>query len=135
MNPARPKARVSASRVISGIGERPAVLHLRDFRLAGFTTGSGVLAPKLCRELLNACRAQDYAKAEDIRSLFLPLEDMRDALGPSKVLHYALAAAGIANTGPILPYLSPLSASQLTELESIAKTLVERDSRYATAFA
>jgi dihydrodipicolinate synthase/N-acetylneuraminate lyase len=124
--------RVSASQVISGIGERPAVVHLRDFKLAGFTTGSGVVAPSLCRDLLNACRAKDYAKAENVRGLFIPLEDLRDSWGPPKVLHHAVASAGIANTGPILPYLSPLSASQLAQLEPVAKTLFEKNREFAS---
>jgi 4-hydroxy-tetrahydrodipicolinate synthase len=120
--------RVDSSRVISGIGERPAIVHLRDFKLAGFTTGSGVLAPKLCRELLNACQAKDYSKAEEIRRVFLPLEDLRDAWGAPKVLHYAVASAGIANTGPILPYLSPLNSAQLAQLEPVAKALRSQNS-------
>lgn len=117
--------RVEASRVISGIGERPAVVHLRDFKLAGFTTGSGVIAPKLCRDLLNACRTQDYTKAEEIRRAFLPLEDLRDAWGPPKVLHYAVALAGIANTGPVLPYLSNLDSKQIAQLGPVTKELAE----------
>jgi dihydrodipicolinate synthase/N-acetylneuraminate lyase len=119
--------RVPPSRVISGIGERPAVVHLRDFKLAGFTTGSGVLAPKLCRDLLNACRAHDYAKAEEIRQTFMPLEDLRDAWGPPKVLHYAVTLAGIANTGAVLPFLSPLSSKQLAEIEPVAKALASSE--------
>lgn len=115
--------RVDPSHVISGIGERPAIVHLRDFKLAGFTTGSGVIAPKLCRDLLNACRDRDYAKAEDIRQQFLPLEDLRDAWGPPKILHYAVALAGIGDTGSILPYLSGLSPAQLAQLGPVAKAL------------
>jgi dihydrodipicolinate synthase/N-acetylneuraminate lyase len=126
-------ARVDSSRVISGIGERPAVVHLRDFKLAGFTTGSGVLAPKLCRDLLNACRAGHYSEAEEIRKAFLPLEDLRDAWGPPKVLHYAVASAGIADTGPILPYLSSLDPAQLAQLEPVAKTLRGQNSRAGAA--
>src|SRR5215217_762403 len=37
--------RVDRARVVSGIGERPAVVHMRDFTLTGFTTGSGCIAP------------------------------------------------------------------------------------------
>jgi dihydrodipicolinate synthase/N-acetylneuraminate lyase len=85
--------------------------------------------------LLNACRAQDYTKAEELRSFFLPLEDLRDAWGPPKVLHYAVAAARIANTGPILPYLSRLSTSQLAELEPIAKALAAQNSKFTSALA
>ena len=35
--------RVNRTSVISGIGERPAVTHLRDWKLPGFTTGRDVL--------------------------------------------------------------------------------------------
>ncbi len=41
--------RVDRRKVISGIGERPAVIHLRQWGLPGFTTGSGCLAPTLER--------------------------------------------------------------------------------------
>jgi dihydrodipicolinate synthase/N-acetylneuraminate lyase len=37
--------RVDRRRVISGMGERPAIVHLRDFALGGMTTGSGCVAP------------------------------------------------------------------------------------------
>ena len=33
-------------RVISGMGERPAIVHMRDFGLSGFTTGSGCIASR-----------------------------------------------------------------------------------------
>jgi 4-hydroxy-tetrahydrodipicolinate synthase len=115
--------RVQRSHVISGIGERPAVVHLRDFGLAGFTTGSGVVAPRLSRALLDVCAAQDYEKAEQIRAAFLPLEDLRDQWGPSKVLHAAVALAGIAATGPIPPFVSELSAAQQDTLRPVAEGL------------
>ncbi len=126
-------ARVAPSRVISGIGERPAVVHLRDFKLAGFTTGSGVIAPKLCHDLLNACVAHNYARAEQIRRAFLPLEDLRDAWGPPKVLHHAVALAGIADTGPVLPFLTPLDSEQLAQLEPVAKNLSRENASAAEA--
>ena len=119
--------RVDKSRVISGIGERPAVVHLRDFKLNGFTTGSGVIAPKLSRELLDACNRGDYARAEEIRRAFLPLEDLRDAWGPQKVLHAAVALSGLAETGPIPPFVSPLSKEQMDRLRPVAKTLLEKN--------
>lgn len=118
--------RVSASRIISGIGERPAVIHLRDFKLAGFTTGSGVVAPRHCRALLDACVAKDYEKAEKIRAAFIPLEDLRDEWGPPKVLHAAVALAGIAETGPIPPFVSELSASQKDKLRPVAEVLYKQ---------
>jgi 4-hydroxy-tetrahydrodipicolinate synthase len=123
-------SRVNPSQIVSGIGERPAVVHLRLFDLAGFTTGSGVLAPRLCRRLLNACRRHDYSQAERIRSLFLPLEDLRDSWGPPKVLHYAVSLANLADTGPVLPFLSPLTAAQLAKLKPVARTLLDHDQEY-----
>jgi dihydrodipicolinate synthase/N-acetylneuraminate lyase len=119
--------RVDRSRIISGIGERPAIVHLRDFGLAGFTTGSGVLAPKLCRALLDACSRKDYQQAEKFRAAFLPLEDLRDELGPPRVIHAAVALAGVAETGPIPPFVSELTASQKDRLRPVAKELLSRD--------
>src|SRR5205814_737776 len=119
--------RVDRGKVISGIGERPAICHLRDFQLTGFTTGSGCLAPRLSNDIFDACSQARYSDAEKLRTEFLPLEDLRDAWGPSKVLHFATALAGLSDTGPILPYFSPLSAAQLEQLAQVSKTLVERN--------
>src|SRR6201994_1443915 len=63
-------ARVECGKVISGMGERPAVAHLRDWKLTGFTTGSGCLTPGLSSEILAACQAGHFADAEHLRSLF-----------------------------------------------------------------
>ena len=81
--------RVDRSKVISGMGDRPAVIHLRDWKLTGFTTGSGCLMPRLSSDLLLAWRAGHFAEAEEIRTQFLGLEDVRDAWGPARVLHQA----------------------------------------------
>jgi dihydrodipicolinate synthase/N-acetylneuraminate lyase len=119
--------RVDRSRIISGIGERPAIVHLRNFGLAGFTTGSGVIAPKLCRALLDACARKDYEQAENLRAAFLPLEDLRDEWGPPRVIHAAVALAGIAETGPIPPFVSDLSTAQKDRLRPVAKQLLSRN--------
>lgn len=115
--------RVDPKRVVSGIGERPAVVHLRDFKLNGFTTGSGVLAPKLTRSVLEACGRQDYEAAEQARRQFLPLEDLRDQWGPARVLHAAVALSGLTETGPIPPFVSPLSNAQREHLAPVARAL------------
>jgi dihydrodipicolinate synthase/N-acetylneuraminate lyase len=119
--------RVDRRRVISGMGERPAVVHLRDVRLGGLTTGSGCIAPRMSSALLQACLAGDWAKAEALRAEFLPLEDRRDAWGPARVLHHATELAGIARTGPIPPYVSPLDAARLEQLAPVARALREKD--------
>ena len=38
--------------VISGIGEQPAIIHLRDFELGGFTSGCVCINPRLSAESL-----------------------------------------------------------------------------------
>ena len=119
--------RVDRNRVISGMGERPAIVHLRDFRLPGMTTGSGCIAPRGCTAMFEACRAGKWQLAEDLRSRFMPLEDLRDAWGPARVLHPATELAGIAPTGPIVPYVSPLGAKHLQEIAPVARELRERD--------
>ena len=119
--------RVDRRRVVSGMGERPAVVHLRDSRLGGLTTGSGCVAPQRCSDLFAACGRGDWDEAEAIREEFMPLEDLRDAWGPARVLHHAVELAGIARTGPIPPYVSPLGAAQLQQLAPVARALRERD--------
>ena len=120
--------RVDRNLVLSGMGERPAVCHLRDWKLPGFTTGSGCIAPRLTNALFGACSRGDFAAAERLRSEFLPLEDLRDAWGPARVLHFAVESAGLARTGPLTPYLSSLTPDQLQKLALVAKSLAERNS-------
>jgi dihydrodipicolinate synthase/N-acetylneuraminate lyase len=120
--------RVDRSRVISGIGERPAIVHMRDWRLPGFTSGSVSVAPGLSRQMWEALSAGDIERAEMLRRHFIPLEDLRDAWGPSVVLHHAVQLAGIAETGPVMPFLSALSPDRLEQLRPVARDLLERNS-------
>ena len=104
--------RVDKQFVISGIGERPAIVHLKEFGLPGYTTGSGVIGARQTRELYHACRAGSWELAVEIRKAFIPLEDVRDKLGPARVLHAAVEVAGIATTGDIPPFISSLTAGE-----------------------
>jgi dihydrodipicolinate synthase/N-acetylneuraminate lyase len=119
--------RVDKRRVISGMGERPAVAHLRDLDLGGLTTGSGCVAPRQCSELFAACARKDWTRAEACRDAFMPLEDLRDLWGPARVLHHASELAGIAPSGPIPPYISALSKPQLEQLAPVATALRRSD--------
>ncbi|MFP5228921.1 MAG: dihydrodipicolinate synthase family protein [Acidobacteriota bacterium] len=119
--------RVDRAKVISGIGERPAVVHLREWGLPGFTTGSGCVAPSQSMAILHACQRGDFAEAERVRGHFLPLEDLRDAWGPARVLHAAVELAEIARTGAIPPFVSALSAEQRQRLQPVARELALRD--------
>ena len=116
--------RVDRKYVISGIGERPAIVHLRDWKLTGFTTGSGCIAPGLSQQLFEALVSEDYQAAEAWRSRFIPLEDLRDGWGPARVLHHATEAAGIARTGPIVPYVSALESEKVRSIESVVRELL-----------
>jgi dihydrodipicolinate synthase/N-acetylneuraminate lyase len=121
--------RVDRRRVISGMGERPALVHLTRLGLPGFTTGSGCLAPTLTSRLFQAC-SRGAAEAETLRELFLPLEDRRDAWGPARVLHAALELAGVARTGPIPPFVTALGEEQRAILAPVARELRARDAAH-----
>lgn len=99
---------VDASRIVSGIGERPAIVHLAEFGLPSFTSGSVCVAPAASTSLLRELADGSPMEAEAIRKLFLPLEDLRDMHGPIQVLHHAVTEAAIADMGPVLPLLSSL---------------------------
>ena len=119
--------RVDRSRVISGMGERPAIAHMRDWRLPGFTTGSGCIAPRMSLAIHEHCVAGEFEDASRLRELFMPLEDLRDAWGPARVLHAARSLAGIALAGPIAPYVSEISAAQSAELAPVARALLDAE--------
>jgi dihydrodipicolinate synthase/N-acetylneuraminate lyase len=119
--------------IISGIGEQPAIVHLRDFGLGGFTSGCVCVAPRLSAKMLNAIRAKDWPRAEQVRQRFKPLEDLRNAINPIRVLHEAVRLAGIADTGPLLPLLSNLEESEHPKVREAAVRLLEADRQAAAA--
>jgi dihydrodipicolinate synthase/N-acetylneuraminate lyase len=118
---------VDPRKIISGIGEQPAIEHLRGFSLGGFTSGCVCVAPRLSQSLLAAVRRGDYAEAERIRDLFRPLEDLRNAVNPIRVLHQAVASAGIAATGPLLPLLTTVEPEHVAPITAAARTLLAAD--------
>jgi dihydrodipicolinate synthase/N-acetylneuraminate lyase len=113
--------------IISGIGEQPAIIHTRDFKLGGFTSGCICVAPRLSHLMLEALRKADYAEADRIRGIFRPLEDLRNAINPIRVLHEAVRLAGIADTGPIQPLLTNLPKADQEKVGAAAKQLLEAD--------
>lgn len=112
-----------ASRIVSGIGEQPAIVHLRDFGITGFTSGCVCVNPEQSMAMLGSIQSGDMDMAESIRSYFKPLEDLRDTIHPIRVLHYAVAAAGIANTGPIQPMLSDIGEDVRTRVQEALKQM------------
>jgi dihydrodipicolinate synthase/N-acetylneuraminate lyase len=118
---------VPAKLLVSGIGEQPAIVHMRDFGMISYTSGCVCVAPKLSTRMLHAIQAHDDAKAEEIRQVFQPLEDLRNGIQPIRVLHHAVSAAGIAETGPIQPMLGELSESQRSLVATAAQALKAAD--------
>ncbi len=117
--------------IISGIGERPAIVHMTEFGLPGFTSGSVCVGPKGSMALLAALKAGELARAKKLRQRYMPLEDLRDAISPIRVLHDAVMLAAIADTGPILPLLSNLNAEQRAQLAPVAQALRAADEKMA----
>ena len=119
--------RVDRALVISGIGERPAPAHLRHFGLAAFTSGSVCVGPRGSTRLLAALKAGDWDTAATLRAAYLPLEDLRDALSPIRVLHEAVTLAGIADMGPLLPQLSNIEPAHHAAIRAAAQALLAHD--------
>jgi dihydrodipicolinate synthase/N-acetylneuraminate lyase len=117
--------RVDRQLIISGIGEQPAIVHLKDFGLGGFTSGCVCVNPRLSANMLAALRKDDLEEAERIRQIFRPLEDLRNAINPIRVLHEAVRLAGIADTGPALPLLSNLDESDWFRVGAAATALLK----------
>ena len=115
---------IGPSRIVSGIGEQPAVQHLRDFGLISFTSGCVCVAPALSMKLLSALKNEDYETAEQIRATFEPLEDQRNAINPIRVLHTAITHSGIGDMGPLIPLLSEVDESQVPAIASAARELL-----------
>lgn len=121
-------AEVDREFVVSGMGERPAVAHLSKTGLNGFTSGSVCIAPAMSQAILTALKAGDVGTANGLREKFLPLEDLRDRHSPLRVLHAAVAAAGVADTGPLLPFLDTIvDEALLGRIRDAAKTLLAEE--------
>lgn len=113
--------------IVSGIGERPAIIHLRDFGLNGFTSGSVCVAPRGSAQILAACKRGDWDTANQIRARYIPLEDARDTYSPIRVLHEAVRLAEIADMGPLLPLLTNLEPQRHAEVKKAAQALLAAD--------
>lgn len=118
---------VGASLIVSGIGEQPALPHLREFGLIGYTSGCVCVAPKLSMDMLRAIKSGDFTTAERIQAIFRPLEDLRNAINPIRVLHTAVSLAGIAETGPIIPLLSEVNAADRPAIKEAAIRLLQNN--------
>jgi dihydrodipicolinate synthase/N-acetylneuraminate lyase len=114
---------VDPARIVSGMGEQPVIHHLRDRKLAGFTSGCVCVNPSLSAQMLAACQTGQWEEADRIRRIFEPLENLRNEINPVRVLHEAVALAGIADTGDIMPLLSGISENQRVRVGQAARDL------------
>jgi dihydrodipicolinate synthase/N-acetylneuraminate lyase len=119
--------------LVSGIGERPAIVHLRDFGLTSFTSGSVCVAPRGSMAMLASLQAGRYEEAERVRAEYMPLEDCRDGISPIRVLHDAVTLAGIADMGPMLPMLTGLSDAERDRVRPVAAALHAIDQKRGAA--
>lgn len=115
--------RVDPKHICSGIGEQPALIHMKKFGCCGYTSGCVCVNPALSQRMLAAINDGDYDRAEDIRKSFLPLEDLRNQINPIRVLHEAVELCGIAQTGPHLPLLSGVADSARPAIQAAAEGL------------
>lgn len=115
---------VDPAMIVSGMGEQPAIHHLRDRRLAGFTSGCVCVNPALSAGMLEACKTGRWDEADRIRCVFEPLENLRNAINPVRVLHEAVTLAGIGGMGAITPLLSGMDAAQRVDVEKAARELL-----------
>ena len=113
--------------ILSGVGETPAIIHLRDFGLQSFTSGSVCIAPRGSMKMLQLIKAGQYDEAAKIRAAYADLEACRDSLSPIRTLHEAVTLAGIADMGPMLPMLSNIGAEHFDRVAAAAKALLAFD--------
>jgi 4-hydroxy-tetrahydrodipicolinate synthase len=126
---------VTAAKVVSGMGERPALVHLREFGLAARTTGSGCIAPLRVMALLHAVRSGDHIEAQRLYDAFMPLETLRDKISLIRVLHDAVTFSKIADMGPILPLLSSTPPEHHAKIGRAAQALLALECQFAQSSA
>jgi dihydrodipicolinate synthase/N-acetylneuraminate lyase len=122
---------VAAGKIMSGMGERPALVHLREFGLAAWTTGSGCIAPRMVMALLQAVKTGDRETAQHLYDAFLPLETLRDEISLIRVLHDAVTFSKIADMGPILPLLSSTPPEHHAKIDRAARALLALEREFA----
>jgi dihydrodipicolinate synthase/N-acetylneuraminate lyase len=122
--------RIPVRQIVSGMGERPALVHMRQFGLASFTTGSGCIAPRACMALFRAAKRGDAASADALHARFLPMEDLRESISLIRVLHDAVTLSGIADMGAHLPLLSASPADSMERIRTQAQALLAYDREF-----
>ena len=120
-------ASVGREKIVSGFGEPPALPHLLNFKLAGFTAGCVCIAPALSTAYRLALQAGERAEALQRLQPFLRLEALRERSSAIRVLHQAVTYSGVADMGPILPLLSLPNNDEHAEIKAAAIELFEAE--------
>jgi dihydrodipicolinate synthase/N-acetylneuraminate lyase len=126
-------AAIGTEMVVSGIGERPAIVHMRDYGLKSFTSGSVCIGPRGSMQLLRLLQEKRYDEAEKIRAAYIPLEDCRDEVNPIRVLHDAVTLSGVADMGPMLPMLEGVDETVRARVQPVARALLAHDAALSRA--
>ena len=93
------------------------------------------IAPRLSSALLAALKTGAFDEAARLREAFLPFENERDGINPTRVLHDGVTLAGIADMGPILPLLSNLTEAERHRVAPAARQLHALDAAMAKGAA
>ena len=120
---------LGSDRIVSGMGEQPAPVHMKQFNLKSYTSGCVCVAPGLSMDMLQALQMDDMTKAEDIRKQFEGLEGLRNEINPVRVLHAAVRLTQLADTGPIQPMISEISDSQAAKVAKAAMELLKHEEK------
>jgi dihydrodipicolinate synthase/N-acetylneuraminate lyase len=126
-------AAIGAGRVISGFGEPPALAHMTDYGLAGFTAGCVCIAPALSMAILRALQSGNRDRAEALLRPLLPLEALRGEINEIRVLHEAIRQSGIADTGMIIAPSSAIPEADRGRVKAAAVALLEAETEFRAA--
>lgn len=125
--------RIGAERIVSGFGEPPAVHHLTEFKLAGFTAGCVCIAPAISMAVLKALRGGEAERARELMQPLMPLEALRGEINEIRVMHDAVTLSGVADMGPILAPSSPVPETRRAEVAQAARALLAAENEFRSA--
>lgn len=121
---------IGAKAIISGFGEPPAIPHMLEYGLAGFTAGCVCIAPAMSTAILDALKSGQRARAEELLEPMLPLEKLRGEINEIRVLHEAITLSGLANCGPVLPTSSSVPDEARAAIRAAALQLLKAEEAF-----
>lgn len=128
-------AAIGRNRIISGFGEPPAVHHMLDYGLAGFTAGCVCIAPSISMSILEALKQGNRGEAEKLVAPMMPLEKLRNKINEIRVLHDAIGLSGLPAMGPILEPSSHIPEEKRKEVAEAASELLAAERAHRSVLA